>query len=172
MTQEELKKLKAQIAQAEDNVTPFPIVTENGIAVAGDANMTEVKPTTFEITFALPREKGSKVAYDRHVVTYENVYPKPRNMVTIDRMISILLPYFKKPTDDGGVEEYSEDEQRAILLAFDEEITNIMYDLVASVIGVDPELKDFMMPSSVFDALVKIIHFFPEAWNEGDTFFG
>lgn len=172
MTQDELKRLKEQIKEAEGNVTPFPIVTENEIAVAGDANLTEVKPTTFEITFALPRDKGGKVAYDRHTVTYKDVYPKPRNMVTIDRMLSVLLPYFKKPMQDGSVDEYTDDEMRDILMAFDEDITNIMYELVASVIGVDKELKDYMLPSSVFEALLKIIKFFPEAWNEGDTFFG
>lgn len=172
MTQEELKKLKDQIKEAESSVTPFPVVTEKEIAVAGDANQTQVRPTTFEITFALPRDAGDKVAYDRHTVEYKDVYPKPRNMVTIDRMLSVLMPYFKKPNEDGTVSDYSEDEMRDILMAFDEDITNIMYDLVASVIGVDKELKDFMLPSSVFAALVKIIKFFPEAWNEGDTFFG
>ena len=172
MTQEELKKLKDQIKEAESSVTPFPIVTENEIAVAGDANQTQIKPTTFEITFALPRDTGGKVAYDRHTVTYKDVYPKPRNMVTIDRMISILLPYLMKANEDGSIDEYSDEEMKNILIAFDEDVTNIMYDLVAAVIGVDKELKDFMLPSSVFQNLVKIIKFFPEAWNEGDTFFG
>lgn len=171
MTQEELKRLKDQIKEAESSVTPFPIVTENEIAVAGDANQTQVQPTTFEITFALPRDKGGKIACDRHTVTYKDVYPKPRNMVTIDRMISILMPYLVKANEDGGIEEYSDKEMRDILIAFDEDITNIMYDLVATVLGVDPELKDYMLPSSVFQALVQIIRFYPEAWNEGDTFF-
>lgn len=172
MTQEELKKLKAQMEEAERNVTPFPIVDNDTIAVAGDANLTQVKPTTFEITFALPREKGNKVAYDRRTVIFKDVYPKPRNMVTIDRMMTVLMPYFKKPNEDGTVSDYTEQEMKDILVAFDENITNIMYELVATVIGVDPELKDYMLPSSVFDALLKIIKFFPEAWNEGDTFFG
>lgn len=172
MTQEELKILKDQIKEAESSVTPFPVVTENEIAVAGDANQTQVNPTTFEITFALPRKKGEKVVCDQHTITYKDVYPKPRNMVSIDRMLSLLMPYFMKANQDGSVGDYSDDEMREVLLAFDEDITNIMYDIVAMVIGVDPELKDYMMPSSVFAALVKIIKFYPEAWNEGETFFG
>lgn len=171
MTQEELKRLMDEVKKAETDITPFPVVQDNDIAVVGDANKTEVKKTSFTMTFAIPKEENGVVKYNRHVVTYDNVYPKPRNMISIDRMLSILMPYIKKPMEDGSVAEYSEAENAMILKAFDEEVTNIMYRLVATVLEIDESLIDFMLPSSVFEALVQIIQFFPEAWNEGETFF-
>lgn len=172
MTQEELKLLMNQIKEAEGDVTPFPVVQENEIAVVGDANKTEIKKTTFTITFAMPKENDGKIEYERHVVTYKDVYPKPRQMVSIDRLIALLGPYLKRPNDDGTVSDYTEEENAKIIKAFDEDITSIMYQLVATVIGIDSSLIDYMLPSSVFENLMKIIRFYPELWNEGDTFFG
>ena len=46
-----------------------------------------------------------------------------------------------------------------------------MYDLVAAVLHIDDDLKEYMYPSSVFDAVSKIFMQYPELVNEADTFF-
>ena len=86
--------------------------------------------------------------------------------------MTALLPYYRKVTSDGGVTRYEPVEQDQIKRGFSEDIYDLMYDLVATVLDIDQELKDYMTQKSVVEATARIIELYPELVNESDTFFG
>lgn len=158
---------------AESSVTPFPVVSDDEIAVVGDANATQLNKHNFKVGFRVPvQQEDGSVKYVRREKEFKDVYITPRDDATIARMISALLPMFKKIRDDGGLEAYTKDEQLDILRRFDGEILDRVYDTVAAVLHISDDLKPFMYPMDAIDAATQILTVFPEAVNEADTFFG
>ena len=165
MTEREYKDIDEGLDKATESVVPFPVVDEE-MMVVGDANKTELNKHDFKITFKVPDGDG----YKKHVKEYTGVYITPRQQVRINKAIVALMPYFRKP-DDGSVSEYTTEEKLKIMNEFGDEIVDIMYELVAAVLKIDPVLTDYMTLDSVMNASVKIIRMYPEMVNEGDTFF-
>lgn len=166
MTEREYKDIDEGLDKAVDSVVPFP-VADDEMSVIGDANRTELNKHDFKITFKIPGENG----YEKHVKEYNGVYITPRQQVRINRAIVALMPYFRKP-DKGDVTTYTTEEKAEILEQFGDEIVDVMYELVAAVLKIDPVLTDYMTVESVMNAAANIIRMYPEMVNEGDTFFG
>lgn len=159
MTQEEMLKIKSEMDKTRDSDTPFAIVNDDTLAVVGDANDTKTVITDYTITFRFPNGKGGVMERD---VEYKNIFITPRQETKVVRLFAELLPYYKKITEDGKLEDYSDDEVFQISIEMDEQIYDLMYELVANVLDVAPELKDYMVPSSVFNAVTKIIRYYPQ----------
>ena len=82
------------------------------------------------------------------------------------------MPYYKKPNSDGSVTEYTEEESLKIAERFDDEVVDILYETVGTVLKIDKSLREYMTLPTVLQAAAKIIRQFPEIVNEADTFFG
>ena len=167
MTEREYREIDEAINQAQDSVVPFPVATDDELAVVGDANKTELNIHDFKITFCIP-QNGKYVNHDKE---FKNVYITPRQNPSVIKAMNTLLPYFKKPTKDGTVVEYTKAEKLEIIGSFDQAVYDAMYDVVATVLRIDNELKDYMTPATVMDAAAKIFRQYPEMVNEADTFF-
>lgn len=167
----EYKEIENALNKAEESVVPFAVVDGDVVAVVGDANETQINPYDFEIEFRVPQKTDDGVKYINRTVKYEGVYIKPRQNQNILNAVTTILPYFRKALEDGSVTNYTEEEKRAIFESFGDDLYDEMYNLVALVLGVDPALKDYMLPSSVFNATANIIYQWPSLINEGDTFF-
>lgn len=173
MTQEELLKIKGGLDEAEESTTPFAIVDDSTLTVVGDANDTAVVMSDYEINFRIPKKDADgKIQYSIQTIEYKDVFITPRMDTKVIKLITKLIPYFRKPKEDGTVGEYTQDELAEIIENMEDEIFDIMYDLVACVLNVDASLVDFMMPDSVLEAVAKIIRTYPSSVNAGDTFFG
>lgn len=168
MTENEYREIDEAIDKAQESVVPFPVQTEDELSVVGDANKTELNKHDFKITFRIPKDN----TYVSKTVSFNNVYITPRQNVSILKAFTAIMPFFRKVTKEGTVTEYTDEEKREIALNFDQDVFDAMYDMVAYVLRIDQELKDYMTPASVLSATVNIMQMFPEMVNEGDTFFG
>lgn len=159
MTQEEMLRIKNEMDKAQESTTPFAVVNEDTLSVVGDANDTKTVLTDYTITFRLPDGKGGVVNKD---VEYKNVFITPRQETRLVRLYSELLPYFKKVTQEKGIEEYTDEEMAIIASEMNEQIYDLMYELVGCVLGIAPELVDYMIPESVLSAVAKILRHYPQ----------
>ena len=170
MTQKEILEFKQSLDKAEESVVPFAVVKDDELNVVGDANETQVNPYTYKITFRIPDMSDGTVKFAEKTAEFDNVYVTPRNEMRVVKIIAQLLPYFKKINKDK-VEEYTNEELLDIVASMEDEVVDGMYTLVATVLGIDPKLKDFMIARDVIAATTQIIATNPSAVNEADTFF-
>lgn len=171
MEKTDYMRVKEALDDAENSTIPFPVVQDGEMAVVGDANETEINRHDFTMHFRVPQDIDGKTKYVMKEVKYNNLYITPRQDIKVVRLITEMLPYFKKIMPDGTVGEYKEGEIWDILEAMDDKVFDLMYDLTAFFLGVDPSLKDYMVPGDVIESTVKILKEYKEVVNEADTFF-
>lgn len=171
MTREDYELIDGSLKDAEKDDTPFLITTEDELIVAGDANKTQRNIHDFEITFRIPVEEDGVVKYTTVKKEFKSVYITPRQETRILKMFTAMLPFYHRVNAEGGVEKLSEEEINLMLVESGDEMLDSMYDLVGVVLGIDQDLKDYMLPSSVLFAASNIIHAFPEMVNEAGLFF-
>lgn len=172
MTIEQYNGIKAALDNAQESTIPFPVVNDSELAVVGDANKTELKKYEYQITFEKPvYEDGKLTGMTTETKTYENVYVKPRHNTQIVKWLASMLPYFYKVDEDGNQVEYTKLEMLSIFGKLDGAILDIMYELVAVILGISDEDKDFMVGSSVMETVLKFIEDNPQTANEAMTFF-
>lgn len=168
-TEEKIIQLKEARDKAMEDTTPFPVMKDGDLAVVGDANKTEVKKHDFVVTFVVPDENG---VYQKRNVEYKDVYLKPRQAVTVQRLMTALQPLYSKIKPGGKVEDYTADEIRELAIAYEGTVLDQIYRLVAVVLGVDDELVDYMHPDSVMEAYHKIMQLYPDMVKAAESFFG
>ena len=173
MTKEELYlQLKEEMENAKEDTTPYAIVDGNDIAVVGDANKTEKKNYDYTIDFYLPdfTEDGTQV-YRKTTETFKNVFISVRQQSRVVMLLSKLMPYFHKPLPSGEVADYTPAEELEIISNFDDDILDLMYKLVGSVLQIDKSMEGNMGLESVSHAFVQIVRNFPEVVNEAESSF-
>lgn len=170
MNIEEYKSIDEAFDKAQEDTTPFAVVSGDEVFVAGDANKTEINTHDYTMKFRVPTREDGKVVYKHLTKEFKDVYITPRMDVKVNRMMVQLMPYFKK-VDGNEVGKYTLDEAKEIVNEFSDEIMDIMYDTVACVLSIPKDLKEYMLPTSVMEAVAKIIREYPETVNEADTFF-
>ncbi len=157
---------------AEESVTPFAVVTNDEIAVVGDANKTEINAHDYTMKFRVPEKKeDGSVGYKWITKEFKDVYITPRNDIKVNRMLMKLLPYYRK-NEDGELHKYTAEEAMDIVDSFSDDLLDALYDTVACVLGIDKALAPYMDMASVLKAATQIIRDYPETVNEADTFFG
>ena len=172
-TQEAILNIKDGLDKAQDSVVPFAVVQGDDIAVAGDANETKANPRTYEIEFRVPQKKDDGTYEEiSKSVEYKNVFITPRQEMKAVKLIAQLMPYFRKINNNGTVGEFTNEEMLDLIGEMEDKVIDTMYDLVATVLNIDPALKDYMMPGSVLVSVERIIRSNPATVNEADTFFG
>lgn len=167
MTEKEYMSLLSGIDAAEESTTPFQITTDDEIVVVGDANETQINKHDFVVTFKTPTPDG----YAVNNVEYKDVYITPRQEPKIIRMMVEIMPFYKKIKDNGTVGHYSREEVLKLIADLDEQIYDHMYDLVGTVLNVQPTLRDYMSLDSVLYNAGVIFYAYPEMVNEASTFF-
>lgn len=168
-TEDKIIQLKEAREKAMEDTTPFPVMKDGDLAVVGDANKTEINKHDFIINFVVPDDDGT---YHEHSVKYENVYLKPRQAVTVQRLMTALQPLYSRVKPDGTVEDYTSEEITELVSAFEGQVTDQLYRLVGYVLGVNDELIDYMAPSSVMEAYKKIMAMYPDMVKASESFFG
>lgn len=169
ITQEQLIKLREAKEAANESDIPFPIVKDGDIAVVGDANKTELNKHDFTLTFIVPNGEG---AYEKKDVEYKDVWLKPRQAVTVQRLMTALQPLFYKVAESGDVENLSDEEMLEVAQMYEGTVIDQIYHLVAVVLGVDERLVDYIEPESALEAFHKIMLSFPDLLKASDSFFG
>lgn len=170
LTQEDLLKIKDAATKASESTIPFPIVKDGNVAVVGDANKTELNKHDFQIAFCIP-DPMSDSGYSTKVVEYKDVYPKPRHASEIERLATMLMPIIHKAKADGTVEDYSQEELVELAKELNEGAYDLMYQLVAKVVGIHEDLIDYMTPKTVVESTLKIFICYPDMINAGEAFF-
>lgn len=166
------EEIKEGLEAAQSDTTPF-LIPDDELTVVGDANKTELNIHDFEITFRVPQKQDDgTVKQVTRTKEYKDVYITPRVDTAVVKMLTKLMPYFKKPLGNGTVTDYTPEESLEIMKRFDEEVIDVLYETVGTLLRVDPSLRDYMTQGSVMVAAAKIIRQFPEVVNEADTFFG
>lgn len=164
MNIEDYMKVDDAIDKAEESDTPFVVLANDEVNVVGNANKTEINKHDYLINFRI--FKNGKYEWVKQ--EFKDVYITPRNDLKVSRMITQMLPYFRKQLD-GETTKFDKEEVIAIIEK--DELLDLMYDTVAAVLNVPANLKDFMSPESVVAAVTQIILDFPETVNEANTFF-
>ena len=167
MEQKQFELIADAVEEAENSVVPFPVIGDE-LAVAGDANETKIHPHNYKITFRVPKDGK----YVHKTVEYKDVYITPRQDTKIVKALTAIIPYFRKIKLDGDVENLPVEDRMVVFESLGDDFFDACYDVVATVLRIDQDLKDYMMPGAVLDATAQIINDFPEAVNEADTFFG
>lgn len=170
MTENEYREIDEAIDKAQESVVPFPVQTEDELSVVGDANRTELNKHDFTIHFVLLKDgKYVKVTQE-----YKGVFISPRHAPSINKAMTSLMPYFRKIKGDGAVITYTDAEKIQIAREMEQnqELYDIMRDLVATVLDIEPRFKDGMMNDDVFQSTVKILQQWPDMVNASETFFG
>lgn len=166
------EKIGDAIEKAEESVVPFPVVNGEELIVVGDANATEINKHDFKMRFRVPAKKeDGTFEYIWREKEYKDVFIKPRQDARIARMISELMPFYKKIREDGGMESMTREEKMVVFEQLDDEFLDRLYDVTAAVLGIDAELKEYMHPLDVIRAAAQIIELYPETVNEAHTFF-
>lgn len=171
MTEKEYNAIDTAFKEAEKDDTPFLIATEDELIVAGDANKTELNIHDFEITFRIPVEENGAVKYVTKTKQYSGVYITPRQEPRILKTLTAMLPFYNRITADGGLAKMTQEEINLMLISEDDAMLDAMYELVGTVLRIDPELSDYMLPSSVLASTANILQAFPEMVNAGNVFF-
>lgn len=169
ITQEKLIELKEAKEKAMESDIPFPIVKGGDIAVVGDANKTELNKHDFTLRFIYPNEDGE---YEVKIVEYKGVWLKPRQAVTVQRLMTALQPLFYKLQENGKLKDLSEEEMAEVAQIYEGQVVDQLYHLVAVVLGVDDRLVDYIDPESALEAFHKIMLAFPDLVKASDSFFG
>ena len=166
------EEIKEGLEAAQSDTTPF-LIPDEELTVVGDANKTELNIHDFEITFRVPqRQEDGTVKQVTRTKEYKDVYITPRVDTAVVKMLTKLMPYYRKPMEDGTVGEFTPEETVKIIEEFDDEVVSVLYETVVTFLKIDPSLRDYMTQGSVMAAAAKIIRQFPEVVNEADTFFG
>lgn len=161
MNIEEYKAVDEAIDKAEEDTTPFLVVNGDELNVVGDANKTKVNTHDYKILFRVVKDGK----YEWSEQEFKNVYITPRNDIRVSRMLTQMMPYFRK--EDGT--KFTQEEAKQILE--NDSLLDIIYDTVAAVLGIPEKLADYMEPASVLRACVQIMKDMPNAVNEANTSF-
>lgn len=169
ITQEQLIQLREAKEAANESDIPFPIVKDGDIAVVGDANKTELNKHDFSLTFIVPNKEGE---YVKKTVEYKGIWLKPRQAVTVQRLMTALQPLFYKISENGDVQSLSDEEMLEVAQIYEGNVIDQIYRLVSVVLGVDERLVDFIEPESALEAFHQIMMSFPDLLKASDSFFG
>ncbi|WP_086350266.1 hypothetical protein [Candidatus Enterococcus clewellii] len=169
-----------KLKKVSEDDTPFAVVKDQEVSVIGDANKTEVKTGEYNVKFRVPQShfeqkpEGAVEVGKYYVfsVAFADIMITPRSDLRIVDAIMKITPFFNKLKENGDVEEFNKEELLSIFVNAGDEIHLAIYNLVATFLGIDDQMGEYMLPFSVIENLNKIMDKHPEVFNEADVFFG
>ena len=184
----QFEELKDAIKEARTDDTPYIGIMDDEIHIQGNPNKTEISPADYTVYFAFPNneeyktraerngDKFLKLSDDKRFAIYErkygNVYLTPRRVGAVVSTIAQIESYLFKTTENGEVKDLSYDEMMGLMYTMNGELSDATYDLVATVLRIPFDEKEFMLPLNTIENSVKIALNNPSAVNEADLFFG
>lgn len=167
-TEDKIIQLKEAREKAMEDTTPFPVMKDGDLAVVGDANKTEINKHDFILKFIVPDGEGGYVEKD---VEYKDVWLKPRQAVSVQRLMTALQPLFYKVKENGTLQDLTDDEMLEVVKQYEGNVLDQVYYLVASVLGVDERLVDYIEPNSALAAYHQIMLSYPDLVKASESFF-
>lgn len=178
LTQKEFLKINQAVKDAQNNDTPFLMMTEEGMAVAGDPNKIEKKHFDYKLRFRFPKnlfpkmenftEESENFYYVE--IDYPSVSVDPIIDHEVVKTIIELLPLIKKLMESGDVEEYTPEEEMELYRYVSTDAILALRNFVKMFLGVDDNMIRFLEVSSSVETFVKFAQEFPEVINESDSF--
>lgn len=175
-------EIKEALKEAEQDDTPFPVVTDDGVKVVGDANKIDKKIRNYSVRFRFPddmfnnlNEKDIVKRVGRFVfvkLDFDNVTVAPNRDTKLMMAIVDVLPLFKKLDDSGNVSDMSVEDFAELFREVPQYAIDGMYTIVSAFLQVDDSIKDYMLMQDVIGTIKQLIKDFPETFNEADAFFG
>ena len=173
MNEKDVLEVRDLLNNPDDNdTTPYPIIDEQGtVNVVGDANKTEIKAGTYNMTFRVPvvNDEGG-VVYQTITKKYENVFITPRLDPHIMEAFAVLKSLVYKE-EDGQIVQMSEDESVAEFYNHGDYFIDAVSHLVATFLKVDSELEPYMSVDDVLAISKELMRTYPEMVKGGNAFF-
>lgn len=184
MTVEQFIEMKKKMDEAENDTTPYAIVENDDISVVGDVNNTETKKHEYVIQFAFPNTDFWKQRIKRENVkilketpnyigverTYKDVWVPPRVHTAVQTAFAEVYQFFNMATEDGTVRDLTNDEIVEALRVLSQTMIESMCHAVATVLRIEPEEEQCMLPTSTMTTILLMIDDFPEIVNSMDFF--
>lgn len=179
---EDMVDIQKSMDEAQKDDTPFAVVKDDSVKVAGNANKTEIKRRNYSVRMRFTKAEAElrginpkeiiKTIEDYVIirVDFEDVHIVPRRDLDITAAIVRVIPYFQK-IKDKDTEDRSQAEMLKMVQEINEDIGDDLYNLVAAVLNIDRSLTDHMIMTDVLDVVEKLPEDFPEVFREADAFF-
>ena len=184
---EQLGELKGAIEKAREDDTPYIGIKDDEVHVLGDPNRTEVKAADYVVRFAFPNTEewrsraagmGDKIGrttedgrYFLAERSFRNVYLTPRRMGAVVTALAQIESFLYRITENGELRDLSRDEMVSVMSVMNGELSDVVYDVVATVLRIPYEEMEWMLPLNAVENAVKIAANNPSAVNEADLFF-
>ncbi len=180
MKKTDLLAISKKLKQTNEDDTPFLVMKDQEISVVGDANKTEVKKDDYSIRFRMPKNKFDEKpegaaevgTYYVFSIDFKGITITPRSDLKILDAVMKIIPFFNKLKENGSIEGLEKEELFSVFAQAGEAVHLAIYNLVATFLGIDDELGEYMLPFSVIGAMSQLIDNHPEVFNEADVFFG
>lgn len=187
ITADQLGEFGQAIKDARKDDTPYIGIKDEELHVLGNPNKTEIKPADYVVRFAFPNteewraraknngdEIGGTTKDGRYFLAtrkYGNVYLSPRRMGAAVSLLAEIEQFLYKMTEDGKVKELTYNETKDVLSMLNGELSDIAYELVATVLRIPYDEVEWMLPLNAVENAAKVAYNNPAAVNEADLFF-
>lgn len=165
--------------KAEHDTTPFAVMENENVIVAGDANKTEVVKKTYTGRFRYKKEMAESIGKenisretDNYVyvdVTFDDIEVTPRRRYPMISGLQEILLFFRGREESGEMTKLSEKEQARIIGEFSDEALDAVYRFVGAFLGIDNRMLDHLCASSALGLCHQFMEDFPDAFNEADV---
>lgn len=184
MTIEQFIEMKKKMDEAENDTTPYAVAENDDISVVGDVNNTEIKKHEYVIQFAYPNNEfwkerinreGAKILKETENYIgvekrYKDVWIPPRVYTAVQTAFAEVYQFFNVATEDGNVRDLTNEEIVEALRILNQTMVESMCHAVATVLRIEPEEEQCMLPTSTMVTILLMIEDFPEVINGMDFF--
>lgn len=184
LTVEEFIEMKNKMDEAENDTTPYAVTDHDEIMVVGDANKTEITKHEYTIQFAYPNNEywrarvesqGMKILKetDNYIGVerkFKDIWIPPRVYTAVQTAFAEVYQFFNMATEDGQVRDMTSEEMIAALRVLNQNMVESMCHAVATVLRLEPEEEECMLPTSTMATIILMIEDFPEVINGMDFF--
>ena len=184
MTVEQFIEMKKKMDEAENDTTPYAVTENDEMSVVGDVNNTEIKKHEYVIQFAYPN-----TAYWRQRIKHQNmevlsetpnyigvrrqfkdIWVPPRVYTAVQTAFAEVYQFFNIATDSGEIRDLTNEEILEALRILSQTMIESMCHAVATVLRIEPEEEECMLPTSTMKTILLMIDDFPEIINGMDFF--
>lgn len=184
LTVEEFIAMKEKMDEAENDTTPYAVTEDDEVMVVGDVNKTETKKHEYTIQFAYPntdywrkRIESNNAKIIKETENYlgverkfKDIWIPPRVYTAVQTAFAEVYQFFNMATEDGQIRDLTVEEMISALRVLNQEMVEAMCHAVATILRLEPEEEDFMLPTSTMVAIMLMIDDFPEVINGMDFF--
>lgn len=184
ITYEEFVEMKQKMDEAEQDTTPYAIVSDGEVSVVGDVNKTEITKHDYVIQFAYPNTQAWKDRLQSEGVeifketpnylgverTYKDIWVAPRVYTAVQTAFAELYQFFNVVMEDGTIRDLTDDEIVDAIRMLSQDMMESMCHAVATVLHIPQNEEQCMLPTMTMAAVMRMIQDFPEILNGMDFF--